>query len=264
MVSSLNDSIVLPALNQWIDQADRYRNTRRLLLKKLGFRSSRDGMLIQIGDNLLNWFDSCRIGEILIYLFFLLIALPTVIAIISSLQSGGDIGLHFIESSKYIIPTIGALLAYFTWRRNTRSDIVDHALKRKEYANQMISQNSLLLLPLVQRAFTIDESKRRMQLDIQNQTIINMYVFAEIDNLEYVFEKSRINIIDDEYALRAIKIFVARAENREFATIASELIEKGRYNHDFILAIQTLLVLGQWRRSSNLTEVPRFFPLDGV
>jgi hypothetical protein len=77
---------------------------------------------------------------------------------------------------------------------------------------------------------------------------IDMFVFGEIDNLESVFKKLTYDLIEEEYALRAIKIFVARAENDRFGRSAYNLIKKGRYNATFRRAVIKLIYVGHLAR----------------
>ena len=81
-----------------------------------------------------------------------------------------------------------------------------------------------------------------------------MYVFTEIDNLEFVFDKSKPGLIQPEHALRAIKIFLARCENVGFEHMARELIPKGRYNRQFVRCVEKLLNVGDWARTRKTSK----------
>lgn len=141
----------------------------------------------------------------------------------------------------FLSSVLATLSIYFTWIRNQRSKNVDDALKRKDLANSMIVQYHKLLIPYTGNVFEFEAKYAEQHLKEEDQVTIDMYVFAEIDNLEYVFEKSRARLIEDKYVVRAIRIFVARAENKGFYKVAKRLIINGRYNENFVHATMKLL-----------------------
>ena len=124
-------------------------------------------------------------------------------------------------------------------------------------ANAHIMNNPDLLLPYVESALLISARVREAEIDVAMETETNrsaetkieMYIYNEIDNLEFVFDKSKHSLIDDVFVMRAIKIFIARSENRLFRLRAKDLLEKGRYNHDFRFAAETLMLVAEWRRN---------------
>ena len=155
-----------------------------------------------------------------------------------------------------IIPLFAAIAAYQNWRKSRQNSTVDDALKRKEIANSAIIDNPELLLPYVQSAFlgatnelalVLVTNLRESNCDLVYDTKIDMYIYSEIDNLEFVFDKSNHDLIDSLFVMRAIKIFIARNENQLFRLRARQLLVKGRYNHDFQLAAETLMLVAEWR-----------------
>lgn len=146
----------------------------------------------------------------------------------------------------FVFPFLGAIIAYQNWRRNRMNDTVNDALRRKDIANNYIVENAQVILPFVQNSLSTSKSFADYSSNPGKQIIIDMYIFNEIDNLEFVFEKSKNNLIDPYYAMRAIKIFIARNENPKFRVRAETLLEKGRYHHDFLSAASILInVAGQ-------------------
>ena len=149
--------------------------------------------------------------------------------------------------------TLAFLVAYIRWIKSQRSKNVDDAMTRKDKANSMIIDHAELLLPYVGNVFDFEARYAQQHLDDIKRAKIDMYVFTEIDNLEFVFDKSRAGLIEDKYTLRAIKIFVARAENEGFFNVARKLIFSGRYNVDFTRAAENLLYVGRFDSSKLAT-----------
>jgi hypothetical protein len=81
-----------------------------------------------------------------------------------------------------------------------------------------------------------------------------MYIFSELDNLEFIFQKAKFGLIYPEFAYRAVKIFIARAENDKFARRASQLVKSGRYNEDFQNLVTELIQIGLYRRELFLSQ----------
>ena len=142
---------------------------------------------------------------------------------------------------------LASLIAYLRWLKIQRNNNVKDAMARKDKANSLITENSALLLPYVGSVFDFEARYAEKLLSDVEQTRVDMYVFTEIDNLEYVFDKSRAGLIEDGYVIRAVKIFLARADNVGFARAASRLVKKGRYNEEFKDTVSELLALAKGR-----------------
>jgi|SRR6056297_3680700 len=150
-----------------------------------------------------------------------------------------------VNCVRMVFLVLAFIITYIHWLKSQRSKNVEDAMARKDKANSMIIDNAELLYPYIGNVFDFRYRYREKQIDQIKLTKINMYVFTEIDNLEFVFEKSRSGLIEEIYALRAIKIFIARAENKGFFRIAQRLLETGRYNDEFKNSVQHLLYLGR-------------------
>jgi len=111
------------------------------------------------------------------------------------------------------------LIAYIRWVRSQRNENVEDAIMRKGKANSMIVEHAELLFPYIGNVFGFEAQYTEHHLDDIRHAKIDMYVFTEIDNLEFVFDKSRAGLIEDNYIVRAIKIFVARTENEGFFNV---------------------------------------------
>jgi hypothetical protein len=151
---------------------------------------------------------------------------------------------HF---STFIFTALAFLVGYFRWDKTEKNRNVDDGMRRKELANKMIFDNTTILRPYVANVFDIDERYADTILNNDDRIKVQMFIFTEIDNLEYVFDKSRAGVIQKEFVLRAIKIFVARAENNGFGRLARDLVCYGRYNRSFVRCAESLLDLGYFR-----------------
>lgn len=145
--------------------------------------------------------------------------------------------------------TLTFLIAYIRWVRSQRNENVEDAIMCKDKANSMIVEHTELLLPYIENVFGFEAQYTEQHLDDIRRAKIDMYVFTEIDNLEFVFDKSRAGLIEDHYTVRAIKIFVTRTENEAFFNVARRLIVSGQYNENFAQAAVKLLYVGRFDSS---------------
>lgn len=143
---------------------------------------------------------------------------------------------------------LGSFVAYHQWVSTKQNRSVEDAMGRKDNANKLIIDNPNILLPYVGNVFDFDIGYAQKRLENEERVKIDMFVFAEIDNLEFVFDKLTYDLIEEEYVLRAIKIFIARAKNEGFARSALRLIIKGRYNAAFQQAVKKLIYVGHLER----------------
>jgi hypothetical protein len=154
--------------------------------------------------------------------------------------------------------TFGSLLfAFFTWRKNQRDRNVDDAMRRKDRANQLIIEHTRVVFPYVGNVFERLAHSWNGIPSFEDEVTAEMFVFSKIDNLEYVFDKCRSGLIEPKYTIRAIKVFVARADNPRFEQLARRLVRAGKYNHEFVNCVDKLLCVGLLsRRSARRSEMP--------
>jgi hypothetical protein len=231
------DHLALSALDRRLRQADQHADVRTDVLQELQFiKGGRRPRLTKL----------CRELERQI------LNLPAMPSLVAAIAFGIVLWiLGLLDSFKeytFIFPLLAAVVAYQNWRRARLNSTVDDALKRKDMANALIMQNPELLRRYVQSALYGAPSTEGLDYDHSDNTKIDMYIYSEIDNLEFVFSKSNHDLIDDEFVIRAIKIFIARNENRLFRARAKDLVGKGRYNHDFRSAAERLLLVAEWRQ----------------
>ena len=145
------------------------------------------------------------------------------------------------------------LTGYNQWIRAECNRNVDDATKIKDKINDVIKNNIQLLYPYVGSAFGTEINYLPDPVEFPSRRIIDMYVFSELDNLEFVYEKAKFGLIFPEYAFRTIKIFISRAENERFAQRSSQLVIEGRYNIDFQRLVKELIYIGLYRREESMS-----------
>jgi len=158
---------------------------------------------------------------------------------------GWEIALAFTE---VLIGGYVLLVGYHQWIRAECNRNVEDAVTRKANLNEVMKQNIDLLYPYVGTAFGSGLQYVPDPVQQSSRIIVDMYVFSELDNLEFVFQKAKFGLIYPEFAFRAVKIFIARAENEKFAQRSSQLVVTGRYNDDFQKLVNQLLSVGFYRR----------------
>jgi len=227
----------IQSLHQLIAIADDSMSARMELLFGLGFITGHK-TLYKKSARILNFLDQYLTPIVL---------LAIVLALLSAIFN--------ITQLSIAASLVAGLSAYFSWVRSERSKNVDDAFRRKDMANAMIVANGDLLLPYTGNVFDFDAKYAEQHLSAAERMRVDMYVFAEMDNLEFVFEKSRARLIEDRYVVRAIKIFLARVENDGFYNVAKRLINVGRYNEDFVQTTTKLLEVAHSRFESLATSI---------
>lgn len=150
-----------------------------------------------------------------------------------------------------VIALCGWMAGYKRWDLAEKNRNMDDIIKRKELANRMMIDNAEVLLPYVENTFDIVKQYAATLLSEHDLIKVQMYIFTEIDNLEFVFEKSKPGLIQPQHVLRSIKIFLARCENLGFELMARKLVKMGRYNRQFVTCVNKLLNVGHWKREQT-------------
>jgi len=158
-------------------------------------------------------------------------------------------GFNF-SAAQYVLLVGGSLVAYSQWLNGQRHRAVEEAMEKKGRANDLIIQNPVELIDLVLSAFELDRSAGTMSRDltaddVSKRIVQEMFVYTEIDILEFVYLKSNQGIMLNEYAFRSVQIFISRAQNKKFAYLAQRLVKKGRYNSGFKRGVNTLIRFAQ-------------------
>jgi len=118
------------------------------------------------------------------------------------------------------VVALGALiLGYQQWRYMRFETSIEKFFEKLETINKRLVESDTLrdLLDAV------DEKANYQQ---------SMYVFAEIDNLDYVMQKYQYGFMSSEQALRGVRTFRARCVHRKFRDRAAGCLEVGGYGNE--------------------------------
>lgn len=222
----------------------------------------------QARDDILIWFDFLDDRRRLshrIYEFterFEVLMNPLVLAALAAMVFGFFSVLVWIVGvgSSLLVPStftallaVGAVLVGFhRWVRAERNRNIDDALSRRERINAIIRSETALLLPFVGNVFDDQAAFRSALISDHDMSKVDMFVFSELDNLEFIFLKSRYGLIGPQFTFRAIKVFVARAENERFAVKAERLLSTGKYDRRFSDVAFGLILVGHYNRTLSL------------
>lgn len=144
-----------------------------------------------------------------------------------------DIG-NGLDAATVSILLVGFLIGLWQRDREEKAKAFEFAFQRKSQSNEaLIRDGGLHKYSSAATDISIDGVKQRYE-DV-------MYVYREIDNLEFVFEHYRDALIRPKAALRAVSIFRSRCDNTEFSALVRELCPKGEYRPDFMKAVDKIM-----------------------
>ena len=118
------------------------------------------------------------------------------------------------------------IVGYHQWRAARRESSMDQYYSRLHIANQQLAV-------------------------LEGVRPLDMYVFSELDNLEYVIEKYRLGYMDARQALRGLETFQRRLyglKGSEFAAFAEVTVARSGYNATTRRVVQQ--VVADWRRAN--------------
>lgn len=118
--------------------------------------------------------------------------------------------------------TLGTLLVGFRQWRNARHEIsIDKYYERLEVANHRQDDNHT----------SVHEMMRSSTPEISGETPeVLFYIYAELDNLEYVIEKYRFGFMNCSQACRGLRTFQLRCWSEHFRRIVRHRVHAGDYN----------------------------------
>ncbi|MFC0341184.1 hypothetical protein [Paracoccus niistensis] len=122
-----------------------------------------------------------------------------------------------------LVAFIGICIAYSHWRRDKRSASFDSYYSRLDIANQRYD-----IWMRCSREKKISPLECAIDNEVQSHCY-NMFVFSELDNLEYAIGKYKHDFIDDELASRAVKHFLLRCADHRFRKAAAARAIDGAY-----------------------------------
>jgi hypothetical protein len=120
------------------------------------------------------------------------------------------------------VVALGAfILGYQQWRSARFETSIDKFYERLEASNRKLHEWT-----------TARELIGALDNELNFQQ--SMYVFSEIDNLEYVIQKYKYGYMSADQALRGVKTFKARCIHGKFRERAQSCLEMGGYNRGTI------------------------------
>lgn len=131
-------------------------------------------------------------------------------------------------------------LTVYQWERTRGQSAFSEAFARKVTSNRVIMDHADPLGEYIKYAqlhaqvpMDAETSKTNVKVDV--------FIYMEMDNLEYAFEKYRDREISAKSTLRQIFIFVSRCGNPEFRNKAIQFSDLGFYRPEFSVAIKKIV-----------------------
>jgi hypothetical protein len=141
-----------------------------------------------------------------------------------------------IDHYTAILTTGAAIFAGQQWFATRQENSMDKYFDRRELANARLDQWEHAKLLVAH--FWGDSAE-----EVSYQE--SMYVYVELDNLEYILEKYYIGYIDYEQTWRGLNTFISRCVSSEFRTLAMHHVRIAGYNRSTREAVDR--IIGLWR-----------------
>jgi hypothetical protein len=120
------------------------------------------------------------------------------------------------------VASLGALLiGYWQWRMARHEISMDKYYDRLDLANRRQDGDQTSVRDMMKPSHP--------ELSEESPEIL-MYVYAELDNLEYVVEKYRLGYMNEEQACRGLRTFQLRCWSPQFRCITRHRVHSGDYN----------------------------------
>lgn len=179
--------------------------------------------------------------------------------------------------AKAVFLLCALLIGFSRWHHKSRQDTLSHAFERKKAVNDFIIVHCKTLAEMISAAtnpvdmddplepITPDQCKAHLavignpisgqttvpsrpydNISAEKQFIQKMFIFFELDNLEFAFNKHIANLLDDTQMVRACQIFESRCLGARFRYLAL-LLGKNNYDPDFLRLAQDLVIIGYVR-----------------
>jgi hypothetical protein len=119
------------------------------------------------------------------------------------------------------------IVGYHQWRAARRETSMDRFYDRLEIANDRLAA-------------------------LEGIDAFHMYVYSELDNLEYVIEKYRLGYMSPEQALRGLRTFQSRLtgyKGQEFGEFAEGALDRSAYSPDTCCVVRRVLAKTERKES---------------
>ena len=140
-----------------------------------------------------------------------------------------------------MIITLGAfILAYQQWDEAKNETSIDKYYERLDLTNSRLNDwhAARAMFPNFWRGEDRESFEKAM------------YVYLELDNLEYAIEKYRLGYMSAAVAYRSLETFKSRAESREFRELALEYVVKSSGYQDITEKVVSNICSIVWDKTS--------------
>jgi len=129
--------------------------------------------------------------------------------------------LDGIQVATAVVALGAFILGYQQWRSARFETSIDKFYERLKASNKRLQEWTTAR----ELVGAVDDQPNFQQ---------SMYVFSEIDNLEYVIQKYKYGYMSAEQALRGVKTFKARCVHNKFRERAKNCLESGGYSTEIV------------------------------
>ncbi|MDF9827762.1 hypothetical protein M2447_001864 [Ereboglobus sp. PH5-10] len=144
---------------------------------------------------------------------------------------------------------VGLVMSALATRAAQRSELFRVSFERRRALNEDLVREKTKLMPLVSGATIITSGQHISGNSTPEQTrdedefVRIMYVFSELDTLEFMYENYRDGLLSEgKHFVRACLIFQSRCESSKFRDYVEGCLVNGRYSRqEFINGVKSIL-----------------------
>jgi predicted transcriptional regulator len=164
-----------------------------------------------------------------------LLVLTAVAAVIAAELAVNVSGASSALQAATAVVAFGALVGgYFQWQAVRNETSIERYYDRLELADHRLDA-----WPAARALFLCPSACEGKQEDASYQRC--MYVYVELDNLEYAIEKYKVGYMSADTALRALRTFQSRCTSEEFRKIARQSVPTAGYHTSTVEVVSNVL-----------------------
>lgn len=140
-----------------------------------------------------------------------------------------------------LVTVSAVLLAYHQWKHLRNEVSIAGSLERLDIVNSYFrNSNSHDTI----KHFFGDEPTWDDGIEDRQEWDRRMYVFMELDNLQYALEKYRLGYSSAYQAMRVVDVFAARCKSEAFLSTTKQLVspKAGSYTRETCIAVSSLKI----------------------
>jgi hypothetical protein len=158
-----------------------------------------------------------------------------------------------------IIGMVAFVFGFYQWRSSRYEKSMEDFYSRLNLANQRreSTQSARLVSTLLGQPWESNEIVDYSQhLCGYNDHLWSMYVYAELDNLEYVVEKYNLGYMEPRPALRGLRTFYQRCLRKSFRERAWHCVLYMAYNESTIKVVAKIFQVIEEQRKEERRKAP--------